>query len=372
MSGATVRTVEGRWSFVPDPLPPAGLEYGEMLDAIADAEHAMGKLAGVGLTLPNPYLVAGPLLFGEAIASSRMDGISVTSQDAVVLGVTRNRTGGEGARDAFNYAKAMAQGIRRLEDSAVDLRFISELHSTLLEGTGRGSEPGRFRGDPKHPPKPGQDSLHQRLGPPSGPEMTEALHRLELFIRTGPVPLLVRVALIHYQFEAIRPFLVGNGRIGRMLIPLLLVKAGRQPQPLYYMSSYFLRFRSHYADLLLEVSRKGAWRDWITFFLRAIERQSAETLVRIDKLLALRADWLKRAKPARSSSSPQKLIDALFRFPATTVGQAQGLLGVTPRGAKLNIEKLVEQGILHEATGQRRNRVFTASEILEIIEPAGP
>ncbi len=374
MSGATVRTGEGRWSFVPDPLPPAGLEYGEMLDAIADAEHAIGKLAGVGRTLPNPYLVAGPLLFGEAIASSRMDGIAVTSQDAVVLGVTRNRTpsGGAGARDAVNYAKAMAQGIRRLENSAVDVRFISELHSTLLEGSGRGTEPGRFRNDAKHAQKPWQGTLHQRLGPPSGPEMTEALHRLERFIRTGPVPLLVRVALIHYQFEAIRPFRVGNGRIGRMLIPLLLVKAGRQPQPLYYMSSYFNRFRSRYADLLLEVNRKGAWRDWITFFLRGIERQSTDTLDCIDKLLALRADWLKRAKPARSSNSPEKLIDALFRFPGTTVGQAQRLLGVTPRGAKLNIEKLVEQGILHEATGQRRNRVFSASEILEIIEPAGP
>jgi Fic family protein len=120
------------------------------------------------------------------------------------------------------------------------------------------------------------------------------------------------------------------------------------------------------------VNRKGAWRDWITFFLRGIEKQSTDTLDYIDKLLALRADWLKRAKPARSSNSPEKLIDALFRFPGTTVGQAQRLLGVTPRGAKLNIEKLVEQGILHEATGQRRNRVFTASEILEIIEPAGP
>ena len=141
---------------------------------------------------------------------------------------------------------------------------------------------------------------------------------------------------------------------------------------MYYMSSYLMRHQSQYANLLLQVRLRGAWRDWITFFLRGIERQSAETLIRIDKLLALRNDWLVRAKPGRSSASPHKLIDALFRFPATTIGQAGRLLGVTPRGAKLNIEKLVEQGILHEATGRRRNRVFTATEILDIIEACRP
>lgn len=362
--------VQGRPAFLPDPLPPVGLDYGEVVNAVAEAEHALGRLAGVGRTLTNPYLVAGPLLFGEALASSRMDNVSVTSQEALLQGVT-HRDVHPGGRVVMDYAKAMVQGIGRLDGASINLQFVVELHSVLVGGSGSGSVGGSRKGG-ANTSDVGQDPLDQAFTPSETLGLSEALRQLDQFIQTSDAPLLVRLALIHYQFEAICPFREGSGRIARMLIPLILGKAGRQPQPLYYMSSYFIQRQTEYVDLLLQVSRQGAWRDWIAFFLRGVERQSAHSLVQIDKLVALRNDWLKRAKPGRSSTSPHKLIDALFRFPATTVGQAQKLLGVTPRGAKLNIEKLVDQGILHEATERRRNRVFTAGEILQIIEPTGP
>jgi Fic family protein len=199
--------------------------------------------------------------------------------------------------------------------------------------------------------------------------MEQGLDQFEAYLHApSTVPLLIRLAAIHYQFEAIHPFLDGNGRIGRLLITLLLCKEGALPEPLLYLSAYFERYRNEYYRLLLAVSQSGKWIDWISFFLRGVAEQSRDALVRSDRLLQLWKNYRGEFQSARSSALQLRLVDQLFAYPAITANQAAKLLKVTHRSAQLNIEKLIRKGILKEATGKQRNRVFIAPQIVKIIE----
>ncbi len=175
--------------------------------------------------------------------------------------------------------------------------------------------------------------------------MEQALGQFEAYLHApSTVPLLIRLAAIHYQFEAIHPFLDGNGRIGRLLITLLLCKEGTLPEPLLYLSAYFERYRNEYYRLLLAVSQSGKWIDWISFFLRGVAEQSRDALVRSDQLLQLWKNYRRQFQSARSSALQLRLVDQLFAYPAITANQAAKLLKVTHRSAQLNIEKLVHKG----------------------------
>jgi len=178
----------------------------------------------------------------------------------------------------------------------------------------------------------------------------------------------MRLALIHYQFEVIHPFLDGNGRVGRLLVTLLLCAEKLLPQPLLYLSAYFERHRDDYYRHLLAVSQKGTLEEWIRYFLKAVAIQSRDAIRRIDDLLALRQEYSARLQQARASALLLQLVDDLFDFPAVTNPTLSRRMKVTPRSAQLNIGKLVDRGILREATGQQRNRVYVATEIVRIIE----
>ena len=205
--------------------------------------------------------------------------------------------------------------------------------------------------------------------PPPLQEMQEALDNFEKYLHVkSELPPLIRLALIHYQFEAIHPFLDGNGRIGRLLMTLLLCTYGLLPQPLLYLSAFFERYRDEYYRGLLEVSRHGKWEEWITYFLRGITSQARDAIRRSDKLLSLWQKYRNDLQEARASALLLQLVDELFTFPAITNAIVAQKLSVTPRAAQLNIDKLHKANILREATGRRRNRVYIASEIVTIIE----
>jgi Fic family protein len=209
--------------------------------------------------------------------------------------------------------------------------------------------------------------------PPPPEEMAEAISDLEKFIHaSSPLPLVVRLALVHYQFEAIHPFLDGNGRIGRLLIVLLLCAEKVLPQPMLYLSAYFERNRSEYYRLLLEVSCHGRWQEWISFFLRGLAQQSHDAIARSDKLLKLWHSYTRSVQAARSSSLLPKLIDELFNRPYLTFSNAKTLLDVTFRSAQTNVLKLVAAGILHELPGRKYGRIFVARRIVEILEAPEP
>jgi Fic family protein len=205
--------------------------------------------------------------------------------------------------------------------------------------------------------------------PPPQERLPALLDAFERFINTpNDIPLLCRLAMVHYQFEAIHPFEDGNGRVGRLLISLLLDSEKILPHPVLYLSVYLERHRSEYYEHLLHVGQRGDWSEWIQFFLRGVADQAIDAVERAQQLLALRNCWAEMCQTARTSALLIKLIDALFLNPFVTMASATKLLEVQPQTAQNNIKKLVRFGILQEVTGKRRNRIYAAQEILRILE----
>jgi Fic family protein len=199
--------------------------------------------------------------------------------------------------------------------------------------------------------------------------MRDALSAWEKYLHSpSDLPVLVRLALIHYQFEAIHPFEDGNGRIGRLLFTLLMCAEDLLPSPLLYLSAYLERNRKEYYRLLLAVSQSGKWMEWISFILRGVAEQAKDSVRKAGQLLELRDRYRGKVKTVRSSSLLMGLVDQLFRVPAITVTHAADTLGVTYAAAAKHVGKLVEAGILKEVSGHRRNKLFAALEIIKVIE----
>lgn len=359
----------GHVAFVPDDLPPRLSWDTTLVKSISDADRALGQLAGTGHTLTNPHLLIRPFVQKEAVLSSRIEGTRATLSDLLLFDLEPNRPPSVvDTREVSNYVAALESGLKRIHDIPIGTRVIRELHEMLLRGV-RGSEAsGEFRRLQVHigPTTRLEDATF--IPAPSN-EIDGLMNHLENFIHTkSELPALVRFALIHYQFEAIHPFSDGNGRIGRLLISLLLSSERILDQPLLYLSAFFERNRDRYYTALRRVSTHGAWNDWILYFLEAVRSQSIEAIDAAGRLLGLRDTYHKRLHTARSSALIHKLIDDLFVYPAMSVPRAAKLLGVTWRAAQLNIEKLVQAKILREITGQKRNRIYFAEEIVRSIE----
>jgi Fic family protein len=232
---------------------------------------------------------------------------------------------------------------------------------------GQEQRPGEFRDVPNCIGRPGGFE-NARFIPPPVPEMISALDQFEKFIHLeSDIPALVKLALIHYQFEAIHPFRDGNGRIGRLLLPLLLCDWKLLPKPLLYLSAYFDKHRDAYFDRLLAVSQRGAWNDWIAFFLQGIAEQAQDAVERARKLLELRSQYQAKLHLAHASALTLKLVDCLFDLPAMTVPLAAMRLHVSYPGAKRNVLKLVGAGILQTAEGKHHPKLYLAAGILELI-----
>lgn len=368
--GELVKTVEGIWAFVPAPLPPRFDISPATISRLSAADFALGQLRGIGQMLPNAQLLIAPFLRREAILSSRIEG-TIASLDQLILfevepsGEPQNSDVGEVA----NYVSAMEYGLKRLEELPVSLRLIRELHEKLLTGVrGQDRRPGEFRQTQNAIGQQGRPVEEARYIPPPVVQMNQALSDFELFLHEPTeLPILIQLALVHYQFEAIHPFLDGNGRIGRLLLSLLLCEKGYLTQPILYLSGFLEKHRDQYIDSLLRVSQNGDWIGWVNFFLEGVAEQSKDAVERSRLLLDLRQQYRERAQTARASALPLQLLDELFQIPGLTISMAQGLLGVTYVSAQRSVERLVGLGILEEVTGRQRNRVYLAPEILGIV-----
>ena len=359
------------WAFDPDPLPPSLALDIDTVNLLATAERAVGELNGIGRMLPNPHLLIRPFLRREAVLSSRIEG-TVTNLEQLLLfeAEPANRSSSPDVREVINYVRAMEYGLNRLENLPVSLRLIREVHAHLMEGVrGQANNPGEFRKIQNYISGPGWSIQQARYVPPPVTEMNQALADLERFMHSSTdTPFLIQLALIHYQFEAIHPFEDGNGRTGRLLLSLLMCEREYLSRPLLYLSGYLEKNRDTYMDCLLRVSQRCDWLSWINFFLEGVSSQARDAIFRTGQLMNLWQDYRARLQVARSSSLTLQLVDMLFTTPAVTAPYVQNELGVTQASARRAIERLEKDGILREATGQRRNRVYIAPEVFSILD----
>ncbi len=370
--GILLKTSQDYWVFVPKPLEPSIELDMQLVRRLSSADRALSELAGVARTLPNPHLLIGSFMRQEAVLSSRIEGTQASFSDLLYFeaaSITERRS--PDVREVANYVRAMEYGLSRIDELPLSLRLIREIHAILMEGVrDNRSMPGEFRRSQNWIGPPGCSLMDATYVPPPVKEMMKALSALESYLNTeSETPPLIRLAMIHYQFEAIHPFLDGNGRIGRLLSVLQLVAGSLLPQPLLYLSAYFERNRNEYYRLLLDVSRRGSWTAWVMFFLHAVEVQSRDAIEKSDQLLSLWREYRDRLQEARASALLLQLVDHLFEYPAITNPAASRRLGVTQRSTQLNIEKLINVSILEEVTGQKRNRVYVARGIIDIVDP---
>lgn len=362
---------------MPNPLPPSLNWDGDLAQATSNADRALGELAGIARWMPNPDLLASPLLRREAVLSSRIEGTQADIADLYAFEAEAARpTRGPvpvraDTQEVFNYLDSLKYGLERVKTLPLSLRFIRELHELLMTDVrGEYATPGEFRRSPNWIGPPGCSLNDATFVPPPVAEMSDALNDFESYLHAdSEYPPLIRLAFIHYQFEAIHPFLDGNGRIGRLLMSLLIAHWELLPAPLLHLSAFFERNRDDYYRLLFNVSLNGDWLDWILFFLKGVAEQSEDAVGRAKRLQDLQQVWRDRLTTARASALPLRLVDQLFELPYINAGRAAAVLGVTKRTAILNLRKLEAAGILELVEGSSTSgysRQYIAQDIVRI------
>lgn len=359
------------YAFVPAPVPSQLVLRPETIMLLSEADAALGRLAGSGRLLPDPHLLVSAYITREAVASSRIEGTqaSVTEVfDAAVTGASPRAD----VQEVRNYILALQHGLSRIEDGfPISLRLIREMHAILLTGV-RGHErtPGEFRQTQNWISSPDNQPRTARFVPPTVDNMWTALDDWEKHLHDDEpkLPLLIRCALLHYQFETIHPFLDGNGRIGRLFVILYLVSLGRLPTPLLYLSSYFDEHKGDYYDRLQFVRERGEIHEWLEFFLTGIAGQATDAVSRAESLSDLREKYRLLLQGNRSRAI--EVADLLFANPIMTVRAVQTGLSVSQPGATNLLRTLTAEGIVREVgEGPGTRHRWFADEILHVLDP---
>jgi Fic family protein len=368
-AGKVIRSARGYHAFVPAPLPPT-IQYDPALVlALSRADSAISELSGLGRLLPNPKLLIAPYVRKEAVLSSKIEGTTTGLSELL-----QDEAGGEipprdsdDVREVRNYVAALEYGVKRLQSLPLSLRLVRELHERLTRGVrGDRATPGEFRRS-QNWIGPSRSTIETATYvPPPVEDMDACLAAWERFLHErDALPDLVQCALMHEQFEAIHPFLDGNGRVGRLLITLFLIERGRLSQPLLYLSAYIERNRDEYYNLLQRVRTRGDWNSWLLYFLRGVAEISEEAIDRSRRLMDLREHLRKKVAAHRNAA---RLLDELFKNPYVTVLGAAKMLRVSDPTARAAVQHLQNARILVETTGRRWGRLYLAKPILKILD----
>lgn len=360
---------QGYTAFIPAPPPPKLTYDAELTLALSRADAALSELSGLGRHLPNPHLLIAPYVRREAVLSSRIEGTQASLSDILLDEMNADIPHGDEAdvREVRNHVTALEYGVRRLKTLPLSLRLVRELHEKLMHGVrGNRATPGEFRRSQNWIGSAGSTLLTATYVPPPPDEMMDALSAWEKFLHVRQtIPELVQCALMHEHFEAIHPFLDGNGRVGRLLITLFLMERDRLSQPLLYLSAYIESHRQEYYELLQGVRTRGDWRSWVLYFLTGVEEMARDAMRRTGELMDLREAYRERL---RDKSKALALVDELFVNPFITVARTAQLLKTSNPTARQAVALLQKEGMLEEVSGRKWGQLYLARPIMRIIE----
>ena len=319
--------------------------------------------------MPVPHLFIRAFLYKEAELSSRIEGTQVSLGELLAANAgAKVEKSAEELQEAANYIVALDYGIDRLETLPISLRLVRELHERLMQGVrGDHATPGEFRRSQNWIGPPGCTLNNATYVPPPPDELMDCLGAWEQFLHDETYPPLVHAALIHAQFVAIHPFLDGNGRIGRLLIPLLFVARGVLPAPLLYLSAYFEATRQEYYAHLLAVTQKSEWEAWLVYFLRGVAEQAEDAINRIRRIDELFHLWLDQIAGARSANL-ENVLELFVEFPFWNVPALASKLEVAYTTARRAVDRLESEGIVTPVGDAKRNRVYCADAVLQVLD----
>jgi Fic family protein len=357
-------------SFLPKPLPPkppVALDE-EATNLLSKANYSIGILEGLSRHMPNIELFVSMYVRKEALLSSQIEGTQATLDDILDPKIDENTN--IHVADVVNYIKASQYAVKRLKDLPLCRRLLKEVHQILMEDV-RGEEkyPGEFRRSQNWIGPAGATLKNARFIPPHPEDMVEAMSDLERFLNSkDQLDPLIKIALVHYQFETIHPFLDGNGRIGRLLINLFLIEQKLLNYETLYVSYYLKRNRIEYYDRLMEVRANGSFEQWVKFLLRAIYESAQDAIQSIEELIKLHdrnADVAKNT--GKAAKTVMKVFNYLERSPIIDIKKTSEALGISFNAAANAVGILVNLNILKQTENVQRNRVFAYEEYLQIL-----
>jgi len=371
--GKIIKTLEGYYAFIPDPLPQKLVWTTQLINRLASAERSIARLEEAGKDIPLQHIVVRPFMRKEAVLSSQIEGTRTTFEQLLTY-EAKQLSLFEDIKDrqeVHNYILALDYGLERLKTLPISVRLLREIHGILMKGVrGEAMTPGEIRRSQNWIGRPGAALAEARYVPPPTEAMQNCLSELEKYLhRESEIPALIRIGLIHYQFEAIHPFLDGNGRIGRLINTFLLAAWNLLSHPLLYLSSFFERNRTEYYDRLLAVTQKGKWEEWLIFYLEGVHQQAEDAIARIQALQKLRLEYQELLSKERNRKNLSAMVDYFISTPISSIKQA---IEATHMGSFVTvqgyIQKLEKMGIIREVTGKARGRIYSADKIMRILE----
>ncbi|MER9299480.1 Fic family protein [Mesorhizobium sp. M0621] len=369
-----VPTIAGQMAFVPNPLPPE-IDYSALALPLAEAMKAIGELNGAGRGLANPALVIRPLQRKEALLSSSMEGTYTTANALAIAELEGDSKVDDSTIEVRNYVRAFEAANEMRHELPISNRMIKQTHMVLLSGArsdrGANKRPGQYKDQQNFIGGRNRQIENARFIPPPPAEAETAMAALEQYLNRenrGATPPIIDAALFHYQFETIHPFADGNGRVGRILVPIFLMQERVLERPLLYLSPAVEGRKDDYVDLMLAVSRDGEWTAWIGFFLEMIINSCRAAGATLAALEIMRQDFRQRISEVRSSARLMTIVDELFISPATSIPRIAEKLAITYPAARNAVDRLIEFGILDEVDNTSNPKLFICWPILDLSE----